>query len=156
LCCSTWLTDFKSVSTSAARYQNLSLNPAKLSGQCGRLKCCLNYELDTYMDALKAIPTFSGPLRTKSGKAYLAKTDIFNQKMWFNYEGDNNWQEVPAVRVKEILKANEDGDFPFSLLLDSEVVVQEQVVNKDLKILDQKLKNKNQEKKNFRPRKKRS
>ncbi len=77
LCCSTWLTDFKSVSTSAARYQNLSLNPSKLSGQCGRLKCCLNYELETYMNALEDIPKVEAPLKTKAGPAQLQKTDIF-------------------------------------------------------------------------------
>ena len=76
LCCSTWLSDFKNVATSAARYQNLSLNPSKLSGQCGRLKCCLNYELETYMDALKNIPEISRPLQTEKGEASLQKTEI--------------------------------------------------------------------------------
>ena len=83
LCCSTWLSSFRSVSTSAARYQNLSLNPSKLSGQCGRLKCCLNYELETYLDALRDIPTVSRPLQTQRGDAYLQKTDIFRRMMWF-------------------------------------------------------------------------
>jgi len=79
LCCSTWLSDFKSVSTGAARYQNLSLNPSKLSGQCGRLKCCLNYELDTYMDALQGIPKIEGSLKTEKGSVKLQKTDIFKK-----------------------------------------------------------------------------
>src|ERR1700712_4415302 len=84
LCCSTWLTDFKTVSTSAARYQNLSLNTLKLAGQCGKLKCCLNYELDTYMDALKEFPDMDGKkLTTKKGDAFLQKTDIFRRTMWF-------------------------------------------------------------------------
>ena len=81
LCCSTWLTDFKSVSTGAARYQNLSINQAKLSGQCGRLKCCLNYELDTYLDALEAFPKDMNVIQTKNGKARLSKTDIFRRTM---------------------------------------------------------------------------
>ncbi|MFT2007504.1 regulatory iron-sulfur-containing complex subunit RicT [Pontibacter sp. 13R65] len=109
LCCSTWLTDFKSVSTTAARYQNLSLNPSKLSGQCGRLKCCLNYELETYMVALKDIPTVSRPLQTKQGDAILQKTDIFKKMMWFGFRGDNNWYPVPASRVQEIQELNAKG-----------------------------------------------
>ncbi|WP_187263108.1 PSP1 domain-containing protein [Pontibacter beigongshangensis] len=109
LCCSTWLTDFKSVSTTAARYQNLSLNPSKLSGQCGRLKCCLNYELETYMEALKDIPTVARPLQTKQGDAILQKTDIFKKMMWFGFRGDNNWYPVPAARVKEIQELNAKG-----------------------------------------------
>ena len=91
LCCSTWLGEFKSVSTQAARYQNLSLNPSKLSGQCGRLKCCLNYELDTYMEALKDIPEVSRPLETQKGLAKLQKTDIFRKIMWFGYDDENTW-----------------------------------------------------------------
>ncbi|NDK57602.1 PSP1 domain-containing protein [Pontibacter fetidus] len=109
LCCSTWLTDFKSVSTTAARYQNLSLNPSKLSGQCGRLKCCLNYELETYMEALKDIPTVNRPLQTKNGDAFLQKTDIFKKMMWFGFKGDNNWYPVPVERVQEILEQNAKG-----------------------------------------------
>ena len=85
LCCSTWLSDFKNVATSAARYQNLSLNPSKLSGQCGRLKCCLNYELETYMEALEDIPKVEGPLLTEKGEATLQKTDIFRKIMWFGF-----------------------------------------------------------------------
>lgn len=115
LCCSTWLTDFKTISTSAARYQNLSLNPAKLSGQCGRLKCCLNYELETYMDALKSIPAVNGPLKTKKGNAYLQKTDIFKRIMFFGFEKDNNWYPVAVDKVKEILDMNKKGEVPDSL-----------------------------------------
>ncbi|OON66254.1 Signal peptidase-like protein [Hymenobacter sp. CRA2] len=116
LCCSTWLTEFKSVSTTAARYQNLSLNPAKLSGQCGRLKCCLNYELETYLDALKDIPQVSRPLQTQLGDAFLQKTDIFKKRMWFALRGDNNWVMLPTERVKEIQALNKAGEKPETLL----------------------------------------
>nr|WP_262904564.1 regulatory iron-sulfur-containing complex subunit RicT [Hymenobacter lucidus] len=116
LCCSTWLTDFKSVSTTAARYQNLSLNPAKLSGQCGRLKCCLNYELDTYLDALKDIPQVQRPLQTEKGDAFLQKTDIFKKRMWFAFRGDNNWVMLPTERVREIQDMNKRGEKPENLL----------------------------------------
>jgi hypothetical protein len=116
LCCSTWLTEFKSVSTTAARYQNLSLNPAKLSGQCGRLKCCLNYELETYLDALKDIPQVSRPLQTQQGEAFLQKTDIFKKRMWFAFRGDNNWVLLSTDRVKEIQALNKAGEKPESLL----------------------------------------
>ena len=88
LCCSTWLTDFRSVSTSAARYQQLSLNPQKLAGQCGKLKCCLNYELDSYLDALKTFPKSSTKLKTEKGRAVHIKTDVFKQEMWYGYEND--------------------------------------------------------------------
>ena len=87
LCCSTWLSSFRNVATSAARYQNLSLNPSKLSGQCGRLKCCLNFELETYMDALKHIPDINKPIQTERGDASLQKTDIFRRIMWFWFQG---------------------------------------------------------------------
>lgn len=109
LCCSTWLVDFKNVSTSAARYQNLSLNPGKLSGQCGRLKCCLNYELDTYMDAIKDIPQVEKPLLTEQGPAKLQKTDIFRKLMWFSYNNDNDWHSITCDRVREIQTLNEQG-----------------------------------------------
>lgn len=142
LCCSTWLTDFKSVSTSAARYQNLSLNPSKLSGQCGRLKCCLNYELETYMDALEDIPKVKS-LKTKYGEAKLQKTDIFRKMMWFSFDGDNNWHPISTERVKEIIKLNEKGDSPESLIIDQvEVTVADNTINKDLKQMDEKFKQK--------------
>jgi len=115
LCCSTWLTDFKNISTSAARYQNLSLNPAKLSGQCGRLKCCLNYELETYMDALKDIPTVDVALKTKKGDATLQKTDIFRKIMWFGFNRDANWYSVAVADVVKIMNMNKQGIIPESL-----------------------------------------
>lgn len=106
LCCSTWLTDFRSVKTSAARYQQLSLNPLKLAGQCGKLKCCLNYELDTYLDAIKDYPKFEDKLITKKGKAVCQKVDIFKKKFWYAYEGDyGNWIEIDFEQVQEIIAA---------------------------------------------------
>ncbi len=107
LCCSTWLTDFRSVSTSAARYQQLSLNPQKLAGQCGKLKCCLNYELDVYLDALKDFPSADTKLHTEKGLAFCQKTDIFKGKFWFSYKEDPaNWHELSKEQVKEILEKN--------------------------------------------------
>ena len=107
LCCSTWLTDFRSVNTSAARYQQLSLNPQKLAGQCGKLKCCLNYELDTYLDALQGFPDFDTKLQTEKGTAVCQKQDIFKGLMWFAYT-DNfaNWHVLKIEQVKEILAEN--------------------------------------------------
>lgn len=129
LCCSTWLTDFKSVSTSAARYQNLSLNPSKLSGQCGRLKCCLNYELETYIDALVDIPLLDRNLRTQKGEAHLQKVDIFRKRMWFSFQGETTWHVISTDRVHEVSKMNERGKFPETLeenTIDKTVVMQEQ------------------------------
>jgi cell fate regulator YaaT (PSP1 superfamily) len=140
LCCSTWLTEFKSVTTTAARYQNLSLNPSKLSGQCGRLKCCLNYELDTYMDALKDIPEITKPISTQKGEAKLQKTDIFKRIMWFGYENENSWISIPISRVKEILKLNESGTKPATLKEDAIAPKDEvsEALNSDLELLDKK------------------
>lgn len=107
LCCSTWLTDFRSVSTSAARYQQLSLNPQKLAGQCGKLKCCLNYELDSYLDALKDIPKPEIKLYTEKGKAICQKTDIFKGHLWYAYEGEwMNWHKITKEQAKEIIALN--------------------------------------------------
>ena len=107
LCCSTWLTDFRSVSTSAARYQQLSLNPLKLAGQCGKLKCCLNYELDTYLDALKAFPKTEIKLYTEKGTAVCQKTDIFKGHMWYAYEGEwMNWHKITTDQAHEIIELN--------------------------------------------------
>lgn len=107
LCCSTWLTDFRSVSTSAARYQQLSLNPQKLAGQCGKLKCCLNYELDTYLDALKEFPKTDIKLQTEKGTAVCQKTDIFKGHMWYAYEGEwMNWHKITTAQANEIISLN--------------------------------------------------
>lgn len=111
LCCSTWLTDFRSVNTSAARYQQLSLNPQKLAGQCGKLKCCLNYELDTYLDALKDFPEFETVLYTEKGRARCQKQDIFKGLMWFTYEDNfSNWHVLQIDQVKEIVAENKNGN----------------------------------------------
>ncbi|MCX2718609.1 PSP1 domain-containing protein [Lentiprolixibacter aurantiacus] len=109
LCCSTWLTDFRSVSTAAARYQQLSLNPQKLAGQCGKLKCCLNYELDVYLEALKDFPPQDCKLSTQKGLAFCQKTDIFKETLWFSYKDDpSNWHALTKDQVKEILAKNRD------------------------------------------------
>lgn len=120
LCCSTWLTDFRTVSTSAARYQQLSLNPQKLAGQCGKLKCCLNYELDSYLDALKDFPSPKTKLETERGVAFTQKIDIFQGLMWFTLKDDpSKFIEVPVERVKEILKMNKEGKKPAVLVEES-------------------------------------
>lgn len=107
LCCSTWLTDFRSVSTAAARYQQLSLNPLKLAGQCGKLKCCLNYELDIYLEALKDFPSQESKLYTQKGMAFCQKTDIFKKTMWFSYKDEPaNWHALTTDQVHEILEKN--------------------------------------------------
>src|SRR5688572_3685811 len=151
LCCATWLSDFKNVSTSAARYQNLSLNPSKLSGQCGRLKCCLNYELETYMEALEDIPKIEGPLLTEKGEASLQKTDIFRKIMWFGFREENTWYPLNVSRVNEILRLNNEGKKPASLDKDvEEVKAPVEVLNSDLQRMDQKYKNKSKKKKKKR------
>jgi cell fate regulator YaaT (PSP1 superfamily) len=111
LCCSTWITNFVSVTTNAARYQEISLNPQKLAGQCGKLKCCLNFELDCYIDAQKDFPNTSIPLETKDGTAYHQKTDIFKRQMWYSFDKFNsmNMVQVSVDRVKEIIRLNKKG-----------------------------------------------
>lgn len=152
LCCSTWLSEFKNVATSAARYQNLSLNPSKLSGQCGRLKCCLNYELETYMDALQHIPKIEGPLLTLKGDATLQKTDIFRRIMWFGFSEENTWYPLNIERVNQILKLNREGKKPASLEEDQvEEKVTTEPLNSDLARMDKKFKNKSRKKKKKRP-----
>ncbi len=115
LCCSTWLTDFKSVTTTAARYQNLSINQTKLSGQCGRLKCCLNYELDTYLDALQGFPNNADLLQTTKGTASLIKKDIFKNLMWYMLPDSSKQYPVTIHRVKEIVRMNVKGERPDEL-----------------------------------------
>ncbi len=115
-CHSTWLTDFRSVNTSAARYQQLSLNPQKLAGQCGKLKCCLNFELDTYLDALKDFPRSDVKLKTEKGTAVCQKTDIFKGLLWFAYEKEGmNWHELDLDKVNEIIAINKKGNTVTSL-----------------------------------------
>ncbi|MEY4603593.1 MAG: hypothetical protein RIT43_885 [Bacteroidota bacterium] len=119
LCCSTWLTDFRTVSTSAARYQQLSLNPQKLAGQCGKLKCCLNYELDMYLDAIKSFPKAETRLHTEKGSATHIKTDVFKRQMWYAYEGDagigTGLIMLDPERVREIVTLNKEGVKPKDL-----------------------------------------
>lgn len=119
LCCSTWLTDFKSVTTAAARYQNLAINQSKLSGMCGRLKCCLNYELDTYLDALEQFPKNADKLQTEAGTAVLVKTDIFKGLMYYAYQkesGRGKLYTLEASRVKDIKEMNKKGEKPADLV----------------------------------------
>lgn len=115
LCCTTWLTDFRSVSTAAARYQQLSLNPQKLAGQCGKLKCCLNYELDTYLDAIKSFPKTEIKLLTEKGDAYHVKTDVFKRVMWYAYQGENGLISLSPERVREVMQLNKNGEKPKEL-----------------------------------------
>jgi len=111
LCCSLWISNFVSVTTNAARHQELSLNPQKLAGQCGKLKCCLNYELDSYLDAKKDFPDTSVKLETEKGTAYHQKTDIFKQILWYSFSPDSsdNLTPVPVTRVKEVIELNKQG-----------------------------------------------
>jgi cell fate regulator YaaT (PSP1 superfamily) len=115
LCCSTWLTDFKSVNTNAARYQNLSINQAKLSGQCGRLKCCLNYELDTYLDALQNFPDDCDMIEVVKGRAFLVKKDIFRNLMWYALPETTKQYPLTIERVKKIKSLNRQGIKPEEL-----------------------------------------
>ncbi len=117
LCCSSWLSDFRSVSTSAARYQQLSINPQKLAGQCGKLKCCLNYELDAYMEGIKEFPDTKIKLKTKKGRAHFIKMDIFQRRMWFAYEDhmSGGIVDLSLDRVHEIIALNKAGKNPEKL-----------------------------------------
>jgi cell fate regulator YaaT (PSP1 superfamily) len=116
LCCSTWLTDFRTVNTSAARYQQLALNPLKLAGQCGKLKCCLNYELDSYLDAIKDIPMNDVKLETERGRAFHQKTDIFKRIMWYSYtDAPETFIPLTIEKVKEIMEMNTQGKKPADL-----------------------------------------
>ncbi|MFA7687077.1 MAG: regulatory iron-sulfur-containing complex subunit RicT [Moheibacter sp.] len=110
LCCSTWLTDFRSVNTSAARYQQLSINPQKLAGQCGKLKCCLNYELDSYLDALDEFPSMESTFETEKGTAVCIKVDVFKKEMWFTYENRGmNWHKFSVTQTHEFISQSKSG-----------------------------------------------
>ena len=133
LCCSTWLTDFKSVNTTAARYQNLSINQSKLSGQCGRLKCCLNYELDTYLDALQQFPENADTLQVAKGTAILIKKDIFKNLMWYVLPDSNKQYPLLIERVKQIKKLNQQNTIPDDLgAVEATGKPKEELVNVDL------------------------
>jgi len=122
LCCSTWLTSFKSVNTSAARYQNLSINQTKLSGQCGRLKCCLNYELDTYLDALRFVPEKAESLQLQTGDARLMKTDVLKGLMFYTVKGSGTFYPISLENVKMVLEMNANGKKPADINDLTEVV----------------------------------
>lgn len=116
LCCSTWLSDFKSVTTGSARTQQLSLNPQKLAGQCGKLKCCLNFEQDTYIDALKEFPDTRTVLKTKAGEASHVKSDIFKRRMWYSYAGEyGKMVSLDIDEVRKIIEQNRKGELPADL-----------------------------------------
>ncbi|MFD2566691.1 PSP1 domain-containing protein [Pseudotenacibaculum haliotis] len=116
LCCSTWLTDFRKVTTTAARYQQLSLNPLKLAGQCGKLKCCLNFELDTYLDALEEFPKQETRLKTEKGEAEFVKMDIFKKLLWYTYKEDRSkWYKLSLEQVQEIIEQNENNELAIPL-----------------------------------------
>ena len=133
LCCSTWLTDFKSVNTTAARYQNLSINQSKLSGQCGRLKCCLNYELDTYLDALQQFPDNADTLQVAKGTALLVKKDIFKYLMWYVLPDSNKQYPLLIERVKQIKNLNKQNIIPDDLgAVEATGKPKEELVNVDL------------------------
>jgi cell fate regulator YaaT (PSP1 superfamily) len=160
LCCSTWLTDFRSVSTSAARYQQLSLNPQKLAGQCGKLKCCLNYELDMYLDVLKDFPAQDSKLFTEKGMAFCQKTDIFKGLLWFSYKDDPaHWHTLTKEQVKEILVKNKQKEKVASLEmyaednLEKEPTLFENTVGQDSLTRFDRPKNNNRRKKNKKRRK---
>ncbi len=136
LCCSTWLTSYKTVSTAAARYQNLAINQAKLSGQCGRLKCCLNYELDTYMEALSNFPDDAEKLHTEEGRAILLKTDIFKGIMYYGYEkegGRGRFYPLDLEQVRKVREMNQNGKRPASL---AEIMVQPEYVEEAIQFSD--------------------
>jgi cell fate regulator YaaT (PSP1 superfamily) len=127
LCCSTWLGDFKSVTTQAVRYQNLAINTDKMSGQCGRLKCCLNYELDTYNDALRSFPKQADKIETEEGVAWLRKTEILKKQLVYEYEHQRGvFIKLGVEDAKELLWMNKTGKKPKSLL-DFAIIETEQV-----------------------------
>ncbi|CAA7196303.1 PSP1 domain-containing protein [Chryseobacterium potabilaquae] len=160
LCCSTWLTDFRSVNTNVARYQQLSINPQKLAGQCGKLKCCLNYELDSYLDALSNFPSSSTTLETEKGRAFCIKIDVFKKKMWFAYvESSIAWYDFDIDLVKKLISKNKRGEkiLPLEELKQTEAplqsidLIQENSVDRFEK---RKSKNRAQNKKNIPEQKK--
>ena len=133
LCCSTWLTDFRSVNIAAARYQQLSLNPQKLAGQCGRLKCCLNYELEVYRSALKAFPKAEVKLQTEKGIGVFQKMDIFKGLIWYAYKGEwTTWHKLTVSAVKEIIEKNKANQKVPSM----EAYVEEEVKEEKNKLFD--------------------
>lgn len=145
LCCSTWLTDFRKVNTASARYQQLSLNPQKLSGQCGKLKCCLNFELDSYLDALNKFPKQDTILKTEKGDAVFVKMDIFKEEFWYTYKGDSfKWYKLDLEQLNEIIDTNKGGemissleDYELDLVVDKKVNFEDAVGEDSLTRFDQ-------------------
>ena len=136
LCCSTWLTNFKSVTTSAAKVQQILPNPQKLAGQCGKLKCCLNFECEVYADALKKFPPANTPIRFQKGLALYKKTDVFRGIMWYCYEGENELHAIPAESVKKIIEMNRNQEYPeqledYQVELMSTAALQQETSNAD-------------------------
>ncbi len=123
ICCASWISNFVSVNTNSARYQDISLNPQKLAGQCGKLKCCLNFEVDTYIDAQKDFPATNVPLETESGTFQYMKADIFKQIFWYSKVGDKTGEfiAVPVQRVKEIIRSNQKGKAVARLIPETEI-----------------------------------
>jgi cell fate regulator YaaT (PSP1 superfamily) len=159
LCCASWMTNFVSVTTNAARYQEVSLNPQKLAGQCGKLKCCLNYELNSYLDAQKDFPDRNVELETEDGPAYYQKTDIYRGLYWYGPEKENasNMVPVPVERVKQIIRLNREGKKVKSLIDDGynkshKLDFQGDIINDDLTRFDPK-KSKGKRKKKKKKRK---
>lgn len=136
LCCSTWLTNFKSVTTSAAKVQQILPNPQKLAGQCGKLKCCLNFECEVYADALKKFPPANTPIRFQKGLALYKKTDVFRGIMWYCYEGESELHAIPAESVKKIIEMNRNQEYPekledYQVELMSTAALQQETSNAD-------------------------
>lgn len=152
LCCSSWLTDFRSVNTNAARYQQLSINPQKLAGQCGKLKCCLNFELDSYLDALNNFPPTSVTIDTEKGKAFCIKIDVFKKKMWFAYSDTPiGWYDLEVEKVKQILADNKKGIKILSL---EEIVNSESIIDKPIDLIQENKVDRFERKRNHRKPKK--
>ena len=159
LCCSTWLTDFRKVNTAAARYQQLSLNPQKLAGQCGKLKCCLNFELDTYLDVLKTFPKKETVLKTKKGDAVFVKMDIFKEQFWYTYKDDSfKWYKLDLEQLKEIIETNKGGtaitsleEFEFEELSKPKVDFEDAVGQDSLTRFDQPKRKKKRRNNNRKP-----
>ena len=153
------MSDFRSVSTASARYQQLALNPQKLAGQCGKLKCCLNYELDTYLEALKDFPPQDAKLKTEKGIAFCQKADIFKETLWFSYKNDSaNWYALTKAQVLEIMEANKKNETVASLeefvaeLKTEEKLVFENVVGQDNLNRFDKTRKRNRKRKGRKPR----
>lgn len=159
LCCSTWLTDFRKVNTAAARYQQLSLNPQKLAGQCGKLKCCLNFELDTYLDAIKSFPKKEIVLKTEKGDAVFVKMDIFKEQFWYTYKDESfKWYKLGLSQLKEIIESNKGGEvvtsleeFELDVITDSKIDFEDAVGQDSLTRFDQPKTHKKRRKNNKKP-----